>query len=92
MIAPGWEPHDKTTQDKFRELINKSIELKVPCLNNPEKWTDYPEVETPTPEEAKILCYGCPLQALCLDYARGSSATCGVWGGKVFTQEGEYIE
>ena len=56
----------------------------LPCrVNDAELWF----AESPADvEQAKALCVGCPVQALCLDGALERREPWGVWGGELFLQ------
>lgn len=84
-LSPGWQGQNPETRKKFRGLIEGAVEKRVPCLNKPDEWIDYPEDDPPSKEEAAGMCFGCPLRMQCLQVARETGATYGVWGGEVFT-------
>lgn len=54
----------------------------LPCRSaNPELWF----AERPGDvEEAKAMCLGCPVQAMCLEGALTRREPWGVWGGELF--------
>lgn len=65
------------------ELRVKATDLKNPakCLG---KADQYSGDELPTDREAQIMCSGCPLVALCSEYAETAHVAHGVWGSRVY--------
>lgn len=56
------------------------------CEGRPHEFTDYDVLgETPTPEQARQMCMGCPLYFLCREYAQTTRPEHGVWGGEVWS-------
>jgi WhiB family redox-sensing transcriptional regulator len=52
---------------------------------------DAPGVKTPTPEEAALMCEGCPALMLCREYAQVIKPAFGVWGGQLW-QDGKVVK
>ena len=47
----------------------------------------FPERGGPgSPARAKLVCFRCPVQADCLDYALADDTTAGIWGGTTETE------
>jgi WhiB family transcriptional regulator, redox-sensing transcriptional regulator len=69
---------------QLHDRVHRADEELVPCqANNPELWF----AESPSDvEQAKALCLGCPVQAMCLDGALERREPWGVWGGQLFLQ------
>ena len=42
-------------------------------------------------EQARIICYGCPVQVACLSYCIESDTDFGVWGGLTQSQRKRYL-
>ena len=74
--------HVRKTLEGANELIHAARELDdLQCKLHPELYfAELPEQV----EQAKALCEGCPLQALCLQTALETREPWGVWGGEVF--------
>jgi hypothetical protein len=53
-----------------------------PCAQNPRLFTD---TDFLSPDEAEVLCYGCPLLKQCYDFAVANSEQYGIWGGINFS-------
>lgn len=87
-LSPGWIEQSPRVQKMFRDLITGAIDKQVPCLNRPEKWVDYEEDNPPDRWEANKMCFGCPIRRQCLEYAKASGASFGVYGGEVFDGRG----
>jgi len=68
----------------LHDSASKVDDELLPCrANNPELWF----AESPSDVEyAKVLCQGCPVQAMCLDGALSRREPWGVWGGELFLQ------
>lgn len=64
-------------------LRERAAEEGSKCLDDPDPWLEYEPEQQPTREEAAALCAGCPLLALCDQYATVARPAHGVWGGRV---------
>lgn len=58
------------------------------CEAQPERYVLYEA--TPTAEYAETLCDGCPMKALCLEFATIAHQGWGVWGGTAFVDGKPY--
>jgi len=85
--APGYLSLPKRTQDKLELLWKEADKKGALCINKTDEYIDYPEEETPTQEEAQLMCFGCPVRALCKQVAREADVTYGVWGGEVYNEQ-----
>lgn len=84
-LAPGWtgdSPHARRLQRQLRDKIH---EVGANCVDDPGKWVDY-EVP-PSSEEARAMCFGCPVKTLCRQYADAANVSWGVWAGEIRDQE-----
>lgn len=90
----AYRPTDETlTQaildfDKAREFVAGK------CLGKEELYIDWAfdnDLPTPTAEEAKALCAGCPLIKACNNYRIAAREQWGVWGG-VAVVDGRVIQ
>lgn len=85
-------------EERFDEWVDQNrppcVKAGLPSAwtdwaTNPEYREDY-ESDAPTKQGAEKLCKDCPIRAvdlggngLCLDYAKATGQSHGVWGGKV---------
>lgn len=72
------------TLGQLHDEAQRVEEELLPCrAHNSELWF----AESPSDvEQAKALCLGCPVQAMCLDGALERREPWGVWGGQLFLQ------
>jgi hypothetical protein len=54
------------------------------CLNREDLYIDYEEENTPTAEQAYLMCEGCPVLVECARMANAYKPPLGVWGGSVW--------
>ena len=70
--------------DEFNHVLDDALADnwadQINCHEYPERYVDYQV--TPSKERAEWLCEGCPVKALCKDYARATKPGWGVWGGE----------
>lgn len=84
-LAPGWNGNSPKARRLQTELRDQIHEKGANCDGNPAKWVDY---ETPpTPAEARQMCFGCPVRALCKQYADEANVSWGVWAGEIRDEE-----
>ena len=77
--------------DDLHEAVdddNRSGDPQRNCAGKSELYTNYDDprnlMDTPSDEEAELMCAGCPLLALCRDYADKAHPAFGVYGGVIY--------
>ena len=71
--------------ERASDTLQKAMVVsKAKCADNPGKWIDYDNEETPTKREAYLMCVGCPLLVECARFASAYKPAIGVWGGEVY--------
>lgn len=70
--------------DEFHHYLDEAKrgewEDEIKCMDKPERYVDY--IIPPTEDEAEALCAGCPMRALCAEFAAATKPGTGVWGGE----------
>jgi len=54
------------------------------CTGREDLYVDYDEDNPPTPDEAYLMCEGCPVLVECARFANAYKPPIGVWGGQVW--------
>ena len=78
--TPGRRPA-AVVKAEFQYFLEQSKEngWVVKCDGKSAEYADY--VKPPTAEQAKEMCEGCPMLALCKEYGRATTPATGIWGG-----------
>ncbi|NJP88621.1 WhiB family transcriptional regulator [Nonomuraea sp. FMUSA5-5] len=70
---PGREP-----RSPLRWTARAACQDADPALFFPITWADHPGHRE---EQARRICQGCPVRAICLDWALSTGEPDGMWGG-----------
>lgn len=87
-VPKPYRPNDTTLTQAIRDFEEAQKHVTAKCQDNPGPWMDWEE--PPTPEDARKLCFGCPLVKACANYATAAQETHGVWGARV-VHEGVWL-
>lgn len=84
MTAPGTREAPLTD---LRRLVNDLAACRG--LEDPDVMFPHPLYDPDGLIEARDVCAGCTVQAQCRDLARRRGEQHGVWGGHIFTPDGD---
>lgn len=71
--------------------LRRLVDERAACrgMEDPDVMFPHPLYDPDDLIEARDVCAGCPVRAYCLELARRRGERHGVWGGRLFTPDGE---
>lgn len=85
-VPKPYRPNDAVLTQAINDLEEAQKYVDAKCKNNPGPYMDWDEDSIPTAEEAKRLCFGCPLAKACENGGVAGRESHGIWGGHVFVE------